>query len=38
EVSVDMWRGFKKVITEVFPNAVIVIPTFRRSDSDYQDF
>jgi transposase len=28
EVSVDMWGGFKRVITEVFPNAVIVIDRF----------
>lgn len=28
EVSVDMWGGFKKVITEVFPNAVIVSDRF----------
>lgn len=28
EVSVDMWGGFKRVITEAFPNAVIVIDRF----------
>ncbi len=28
EISVDMWGGFKKVIREVFPNAVIVIDRF----------
>jgi transposase len=28
EVSVDMWGGFKKVINEVFPNALIVIDRF----------
>ncbi len=28
EVSVDMWGGFKKVIREVFPNALIVIDRF----------
>lgn len=28
EVSVDMWGGFKKVIQEVFPNAVIVFDRF----------
>lgn len=28
EVSVDMWGGFKKVIKEVFPNALIVIARF----------
>lgn len=28
EVSVDMWRGFPKVIQEVFPNAVIVFDRF----------
>lgn len=28
EVSIDMWGGFKKVIQEVFPNAVIVIDRF----------
>ena len=28
EVSVDMWGGFQKVITEVFPNALIVIDRF----------
>lgn len=28
EVSVDMWGGFKKVIKEVFPNAIIVIDRF----------
>jgi transposase len=28
EVSVDMWGGFKKVIKEVFPNALIVIDRF----------
>jgi len=27
EVSVDMWGWFKKVIQEVFPNAVIVFAT-----------
>ncbi len=28
EVSVDMWGGFPQVITEVFPNAVIVFDRF----------
>ena len=28
EVSVDMWAGFPKVITEVFPNAAVVIDRF----------
>lgn len=28
EVCVDMWGGFKKVIEEVFPNALIVIDRF----------
>ncbi len=28
EVSVDMWGGFQKVITEVFPKALIVIDRF----------
>jgi transposase len=28
EVCVDMWGGFKKVITEVFPNAIVVIDRF----------
>ena len=28
EVSVEMWGGFQKVITEVFPNAAIVIDRF----------
>jgi transposase len=28
EVSVDMWGGFKRVIQEVFPNALIVIDRF----------
>nr|WP_049858445.1 ISL3 family transposase [Gloeothece citriformis] len=28
EVCVDMWGGFKKVITEVFPNALVVIDRF----------
>ena len=28
EVCVDMWGGFKKVIDEVFPNALIVIDRF----------
>ena len=28
EVCVDMWGGFKKVISEVFPNALIVIDRF----------
>ena len=28
EVSVDMWVGFKKVIQEVFPNAVVVFDRF----------
>lgn len=28
EVSVDMWAGFRKVVTEVFPNAVVVIDRF----------
>lgn len=28
EVSVDRWGGFKKVIKEVFPNALIVIDRF----------
>lgn len=28
EVSVDMWGGFPKVITEVFPNAVLVYDRF----------
>jgi transposase len=28
EVCVDMWGGFKKVIGEVFPNALIVIDRF----------
>ena len=28
EVCVDMWQGFKKVITEVFPNALVVIDRF----------
>ena len=28
EVSVDMWGGFKNVIQEVFPNALIVIDRF----------
>ena len=28
EVCVDMWGGFPKVITEVFPNAVITIDRF----------
>jgi transposase len=28
EVSVDMWGGFPKVITEVFPNAQIVFDRF----------
>ena len=28
EVSVDMWGGFQKVISEVFPNALIVIDRF----------
>ncbi|MFB2881898.1 ISL3 family transposase, partial [Floridanema aerugineum] len=28
EVSVDMWAGFKKVVLEVFPNAVVVIDRF----------
>jgi transposase len=28
EVSVDMWGGFPKVITEVFPNAAVVIDRF----------
>ena len=28
EVSVDMWAGFKKVIQEVFPNAVVVFDRF----------
>lgn len=28
EVSVDMWGGFKRVIKEVFPNALIVIDRF----------
>ncbi len=28
EVCVDMWGGFKKVIAEVFPNALIVIDRF----------
>lgn len=29
EVCVDMWGGFKKVIGEVFPNALIVIDRFQ---------
>lgn len=29
EVSVDMWAGFPKVITEVFPNAAVVIDRFQ---------
>ena len=28
EVCVDMWRGFPKVIREVFPNAKIVVDRF----------
>ena len=28
EVAVDMWGGFRKVIQEVFPNALIVIDRF----------
>ena len=28
EVCVDMWRGFPKVIKEVFPQAKIVIDRF----------
>lgn len=28
EVCVDMWQGFKKVIAEVFPNALVVIDRF----------
>lgn len=28
EVSVDMWGGFKKVVEEVFPNAVVVFDRF----------
>ncbi len=28
EVCVDMWGGFKKVIVEVFPNAIVVIDRF----------
>ena len=28
EVSVDMWVGFRKVIQEVFPNAVVVFDRF----------
>ena len=28
EVCVDMWGGFKKVISNVFPNALIVIDRF----------
>lgn len=28
EVCVDLWQGFKKVITEVFPNAIRVIDRF----------
>ena len=28
EVSIDMWRGFPKVIEQVFPNAKIVIDRF----------
>ena len=28
EVCVDRWGGFKKVIEEVFPNALIVIDRF----------
>lgn len=28
EVSVDMWAGFRKVVTEAFPNAAVVIDRF----------
>ena len=28
EVCVDMWRGFPKVIREVFPNAKVVMDRF----------
>lgn len=33
EVSVDMWGGFPKVITEVFPNAMIVFDRFHVMQS-----
>lgn len=28
EVSVDMWRGFPKVVQEVFPNALVIFDRF----------